>query len=148
MTTPALVRSGDLKRMELEHSRGKSGWIYFVTNAEAETVKIGFSVDLGRRMEVLQTGNHVRLMEYAGFRSAPYAERVIQRIFRDQRLHGEWFKHTDELDDMIQCFEDKADERDGGLLTPADVVDAIDDWANSYGRGRSSVTCGQTVDNP
>lgn len=146
MTSPALVRSGDLKRMELEHSQGKSGWIYFVTNPEAETVKIGFSVDLARRMEVLQTGNHVRLLEYAGFLSVPYAERVIQRIFRDLRLHGEWFKHTGELDDMIQCFEDKADECGDGHLTPLDVVDAIADWSNSYGRGSSAAACGNNVD--
>lgn len=138
MTTPALVKSADLKRMEDEYDADKTGMIYFVTNPEASTVKVGFSSNFRRRKEVLQTGNHIELIWYSGFSSVPFAERLIHRFFKRDRILNEWFHHTIELEQLISCFEDKSEELDGCALEPSDVALVFEDWANSYGRGRSA----------
>ena len=138
MTTPALVKQSELKRMEVEIAAGKFGTIYFVTNPESETVKIGFTTSLSRRMEVLQTGNHVSLLAYSGFRSVPQVERIIHRIFKAERIKNEWFRHTDELDQFIECFEEFQDENEVDAIGTDDLKAVLDDWSNSYGRGASA----------
>lgn len=143
MTKAAKLRRIDCVRMEQEEATGKDGIIYFVTNPDCETVKIGFSTNLARRMEVLQTGNHVKLLQYACFRMVPHAERVIHKLFAHERLINEWFKHTDELDQFIECIEDYTDENGDGVIGAAGIEAIIADWANSYGRKN-----GVAVDKP
>lgn len=127
-------RRVDQARMEFEEKADKKGFVYFVTNPQNETVKIGFSKNLHRRMEVLQTGNDVKLLHYASFAMVPHAERVIHKLFADQRLINEWFKHTDELDQFIECIEDFTDEHGDGVIGAVGIESIINDWANSYGR--------------
>lgn len=147
MTASALIKESDLHRMAKEFAAGKIGLIYFVTNPEAETVKIGYSANFHRRLEVIQTGNHVQLLAYSGFRSVPFTERLIHRLFKDQRILNEWFRHTDDLDNLIQCFEEYTDEHDGEALGPDAVSLVFDDWSNSFGKGRSAAAaCGNNVD--
>ncbi|MBX5206737.1 GIY-YIG nuclease family protein [Rhizobium sp. NZLR11] len=139
MTRSAIVKSVEIATMEAEHRAKKFGTVYFVTNPDQETVKIGFTKHLGRRMEVLQTGNHVHLLAYSGFRSTPQAERILHRLLRKHRIRNEWFTHADEVDELIECFEDFIDETDDfeRPLTAEDIEFVLNDWANSYGRGAS-----------
>lgn len=148
MTAPALVKSADLALINSQIECGKVGYIYFITNPEARTVKIGFATDVHRRLESIQTGNHVQLMLHSGFKSAPYVERIIHRVLAPYRIFNEWFRHDDEVEQLIVCFEDIDLDLGGDnpLLTEADIVKAFSDWANSFGRGASAAACGNNVD--
>jgi hypothetical protein len=149
MSGTTLIRRSDLIEIQRQIDSGKSGHIYFITNSEAETVKIGYATDVRRRLESLQTGNHVKLLLYSGFPATAHLERVLHRAVKDLRIFNEWFRHTDLLDELISCFEDKLSDRVDHVtpFSPAEVEFVIDDWLNSYGRGRSARPCGQTVDN-
>jgi len=149
MSGTALVRRSDLVEMQRQIDSGKTGYIYFITNPEAATVKIGYATDVRRRLESLQTGNHVPLLLYSGFPAPPQTERVLHRALSEFKIINEWFRHSDEVEQLISCFEDLtvAREDDDAPLSTAEVEKAINDWLNSYGRGGSASACGNNVDN-
>lgn len=78
------------------------GTVYFI-GPRAGPVKIGFTTDLPRRLKRLQSGSPVKLEVLA---SATEQEMVQERIyhfqFASQRLHGEWFEMTLELQELIE----------------------------------------------
>lgn len=140
MTQTAIVRRSDIVEIQREIDCDKIGHIYFITNPEAETVKIGYATDTNRRLESLQTGNHVKLLMYSAFPGSVQVERIIHRAVKEFKIINEWFHHTSKLDQLISCFEDQLFERDDyeTPLSPSEVEFVIDDWMNSYGRGRSA----------
>lgn len=64
--------------------------IYFIQNKE--TVKIGRSVDVKKRMSELQTGNHNSLKLIYVIEDVPETfETHIHSICEKYHVHGEWF---------------------------------------------------------
>lgn len=71
------------------------GYVYFVTDGEA--MKIGYAMNLTKRIAGLQSANHFPLF-LVGSVFAPRAhERMIQRRFRHLRIRGEWFRIHDDI---------------------------------------------------
>lgn len=71
-------------------------FIYVICEGkDAESVKIGFSVDPDKRVRQLQTGHAASLMVF--YREAVEAdkvralERVVHRLLSHRRQKGEWF---------------------------------------------------------
>lgn len=82
------------------------GCLYFLANLRAESVKVGYTNNLKKRVDVLQTGNHDRL-EVVGYFSAPrQVEKVIHSIFKESQIVNEWFEYDAKLDSFICVLED------------------------------------------
>lgn len=69
----------------------REGYVYFV-QAESGPVKIGFAVNVGKRLEALQTGSHERLELVHARRSTFSEERALHRKYALLRERGEWFR--------------------------------------------------------
>lgn len=79
-------------------SSGKMGFVYFIT--QGNRVKIGFTTNLEGRLSGLQTGSHETLTMQASLLSFYEAERMIHRRFKADRIRGEWFNLTDEIEEF------------------------------------------------
>lgn len=97
-----------------------TAYVYFIQAGEDPALKIGSTVNtLHSRLMSLQTSTHqeLRLLGaidvHEGFgedqpnrielaRVAMRLERMIQRQFAADRIHGQWFNLTEELREFIQ----------------------------------------------
>lgn len=103
---------------------GVSAYVYFAQAGDEQVVKIGSTMELDQRLACIQTYHHreVRFLgvidmrrEYGDgygnrvdyLRVAREKEREIHAQFRADRLMGEWFRLTPELDAFIRaaCFK-------------------------------------------
>lgn len=74
--------------------------LYFISNGN-DSIKIGRSKDVDKRVSYLQTSNHAKLeilcvIEYRGF-----LEPIIHSCFSEERIRGEWFADCDRIRDFI-----------------------------------------------
>ncbi len=139
--TPEQVTKADVEIMRTEFEADNVGFVYFLTAGDEAAVKIGFAEDLDTRVQCLQTGNHMKLEKYFYIKTCKHVEKIFHRIFANERIRLEWFNHTDELDELIECLQDAelsnmTQENMGEhfLFQPQDIVFAVEDWATSYGR--------------
>lgn len=90
-----------------------TGFVYFVKPKFRDgPIKIGSTVELGHRIEGLQTSHFEELEIIGAIESADYKaiERELHRRFSPWRVRGEWFASTDELMEHILGLS--------GLFTP------------------------------
>lgn len=79
-----------------------TGIIYFVA-AENGAIKIGFTrTDAQRRLSSLQVGSPVRLDVVAAVAGTQYLEHQLHDYLSASRLHGEWFRRTSEVEQIIR----------------------------------------------
>lgn len=93
----------------------RRGYIYFAT--AGDHVKIGFARDIDNRITSLRTGNHQDISLEESFASYFEAEKMIHRRFAKNRVRGEWFNRTSEIEelwDAISAYqEEQAKSCDG-----------------------------------
>jgi hypothetical protein len=90
----------EIDKVELVPSdgHGESGWVYFVVCPETARCKIGFTKGkVQKRIASLQTGSPSELVLIAMQPGTLETERKLHVRFADSRLHGEWFRLTDQL---------------------------------------------------
>lgn len=98
-----------LQRQMLEWSRNpigmsqKLGYIYFITDDVA--VKIGYSVDVPRRLIELQQPHYLTLRVIAQFVGTPADESALHERFKDLVIQREWFKMSPRIEEMIARLE-------------------------------------------
>lgn len=91
-------------------------WVYFITTADADRVKIGFTKNSpSARLRELQTGSPQELCIIATEPGSICNERALHDRFADYRLHGEWF---------AMCAEIGAHIREVNLNTFAEAEQA------------------------
>lgn len=76
------------------------GFVYFLRGGDH--VKIGHSRDVEKRRAELQTGNPYQLELLAQVPGSPVDERALHKRFAAERVAGEWFRITPELEQVIQ----------------------------------------------
>jgi hypothetical protein len=79
--------------------RCKDGVIYFI--GFGDYVKIGFTRQLQKRLENIQTGCPEPLVVYASIPGSMKLEYELHQRFALFRLHREWFRKTPELTSFI-----------------------------------------------
>lgn len=100
------------------------GTVYFLANMAQSTVKVGYTTNLRKRLDVLRTGNHDRLEVCCFIAAPPVVERRLHEALAEFKIRNEWFEHNACLDDLIRKLEDYEIERglNGGNFSP--MIDA------------------------
>lgn len=118
------LMAGDLSRAPeppKEIVGTKKGFIYFATAGDLDHVKIGFTTDLYSRVSTLSTGNREKMHIQESFYSYAEAEKVLHRHFAKDRLRGEWFNLTDDIEELWDDIMDYQGNHwmraDGSLVT-------------------------------
>lgn len=84
------------------------GSVYFVSAGVGGPIKIGWSTDVDRRIDELQTANPVKLTLVATVPGTMADEARLHELFAHLRIQSEWFRHDDEILNFIE-------EHRGGL---------------------------------
>ncbi len=82
--------------------------IYFIADGSLESIntgiKIGKTTDVDKRIALLQTGNKAKLHVLALLpQCSDYeiGERYLHRVFKRDRIRGEWFRNSPSLRNFI-----------------------------------------------
>jgi hypothetical protein len=71
--------------------------VYFIQAGKDGPIKIGWTNDLANRLSTFQVANYRTLHVRAVMLGKAAIERPTQRLFRNDRIRGEWFKPSDGL---------------------------------------------------
>jgi hypothetical protein len=91
------------KKAKSEYT-GKKGYIYFAKSGDL--VKIGFASNPHRRVQELGTGNHNEIFLYDSFPSYQAAEKLLHRRFKADRVRGEWFRFSNDIEEFLEDLFD------------------------------------------
>jgi len=74
-------------------------FVYFIKagSNDHSPIKIGVAVDVARRLQELQVGNHEELHIMAAIKAlgedhAYWIEKSLHKFFKSDRIRGEWFR--------------------------------------------------------
>lgn len=73
------------------------GFVYFLQSGPSGPIKIGWSQDVERRIEQLQTANAQRLVLLGTLRGRMEDEAALHTRFAHLRMEGEWFQDAQEI---------------------------------------------------
>ena len=81
------------RRSKKRRNRDKylNGRIYFIQQGEDGPIKVGFSTNIKRRMETLQTANPYPLFLLGSIPGTEGEEKALHAMIDSFRMHGEWF---------------------------------------------------------
>ena len=100
---------GIIDKRAIKKPKKFKGYIYFIQGKCGGAIKIGYSVDPKKRLEVLQTGYPDTLQILLMIPGNEGNERIQHRLFEDARLKGEWFRPDDCLIEKIKELKGKYD---------------------------------------
>lgn len=91
-------------------------YVYFIAAGDRGPIKIGRARNVDKRLETLQTGNHLELILLATIychssEHAAEVEHKLHRIFKKQRIRGEWFKRNISIERAKAYMTEAADSR-------------------------------------
>lgn len=80
---------------------GQEKMIYFIQANDGGPIKVGYAVDPQKRLTEIQRMSPVPLRILATINGYRKDEALLHRRFASLRLHGEWFRPSQELLDII-----------------------------------------------
>lgn len=84
-----------------ESLEGYRGYVYFIGDPAAQTIKIGYSKNPWARVKDLQTGRDDKLSVVATVRTTDVSECRIHDLFAEERQGGEWFTVSPRIQRVI-----------------------------------------------
>lgn len=126
------------------------GLVYVIGAPRTRVVKIGRSVDVTRRLPMIQTGHPERLELLWSTPGGPLLEGWLHAEFSAYRLHGEWFDFGDE--DPVGTVRRAVESFQSGPLAPSasdgDALAVLDKLRRDRNEGRAAkrATPGAIVD--
>ena len=80
-----------------------NGLVYFIhEEGEMNVFKIGYTTNLKKRLESLQTAHYRLLQVYATIENVPrQKETEPHQLFKKKHIRGEWFAITPEIIDTV-----------------------------------------------
>jgi hypothetical protein len=131
--TRADLNPDDMTREDLIDDPTHRGVVYFITSGE--TVKIGYTTHLGKRLGDLKTGSPISMTVMDYVRADKSIEAALQKALQSERLSGEWFTMSDKTQDLlymvsdfVETFDDDTEDldgRDAHILTMAELLDMM-----------------------
>lgn len=97
--------------------------VYFITAREVGMVKIGCAYEPARRMAHMQTMSPCELALEAIFPGAYQEEKELHLQFASQRVRGEWFRITPEIEAVIASAPPPPPPRNASIEERAAVGD-------------------------
>lgn len=82
--------------------------VYFIAAVGTDLVKIGHSANITVRMRSLACSSPVALVLLASMPGGVAEEAKLHEILSEYRSHGEWFRRTKMLDDLIAAADQPA----------------------------------------
>ena len=86
---------------------GSPKLIYFIREEGSNYVKIGSSCNPERRIEDIQTSNPRKLELVRMIDGGDRAETILHSIFKKDRVRGEWFRISKELEQFMNEDDDQ-----------------------------------------
>lgn len=81
---------------------GRAGLVYFARSGDL--IKIGFTGDVRSRMFRLQASSPAPVELLATVPGGREIERFLHQMFRENHMHGEWFKPDETMLAMVERF--------------------------------------------
>jgi hypothetical protein len=81
--------------------RKVKGWVYFIACNALDAIKIGWSVYPPERFRGIAGAFPLPLVLYTGREGTLEDERALHKRFAANRLNGEWFQATEELEELV-----------------------------------------------
>ena len=108
----ALCSPESVARQSLnEAAPWNSEHIYFMHCPEAGAIKVGRAKNPGNRLRGIQTACPLYIYVLATAPGGAVHERMIHSFFKEDRIHGEWFRATPDLIDLAVCLSLRAREQ-------------------------------------
>ena len=82
------------------------GYVYFIQSGDH--IKIGYAINVVKRMDELQIGNPEALRLLGVMAGKPSDERALHRRFNSDRVKGEWFRSSGNLIAFIESESTRA----------------------------------------
>lgn len=96
-------RYSQIERAAITKASLRTTWIYFIASVDYGSVKIGRAKNPANALTRLSAHSPVPLQIAAAIRFLPVCETWLHEQFKDLRLHGEWFKASPDLVDMMRA---------------------------------------------
>jgi len=68
--------------------------VYFIESGSGGPIKIGIAIDVGKRLRQIQVGNPHPLAVLLEIPGGEEREGRLHALFREDRIHGEWFRRS------------------------------------------------------
>lgn len=117
MSAPILERESKVKR-----GRRRLGYIYFIASQSGQ-VKIGKTEDVDTRFASLQTAHWTRLTLVEALWCDMACEKLLHDHFKAYHIAREWFEYTDEIDVLIEEWDQFRDHFEVGIDNPLEYED-------------------------
>jgi len=131
----ALFGEPDLSLLRADKSQ--HGEIYIITEGDDGPVKIGFTRNASQRLEALQTGNSKKLSLIAKIPGTQRDEILLQKIFGEYRIRGEWFERAPQIKVLIRCasqWRTSYRSQSGEKIPLLDWIETLDHFKNRQSR--------------
>lgn len=113
--TKEQILQAQLNQLAETNPHGIGMCVYFLQAQHGGPIKIGFTQDLACRVRTLSTGSPSPLRVLAAAAGGtPDMEADLHTAFAAARLHGEWFRLTEDLVDHIAMLNTRHQERRNG----------------------------------
>jgi|GEM_PF-6278844 len=91
-------------KLSIEDRRGKhqKGYVYFVLDRANDGVKIGWSLNLKRRLETMQGISFNKLELIFSTKGTLIDECRFHKRFKKYNIHHEWFRYSSEIKTYIE----------------------------------------------
>jgi len=83
------------------HSGLKTAFVYLLKDCDKELLKIGFTINLDRRLTEIKNANTNKIKLLAAFHGTKYNEKILQNRWAKLRYKGEWFSNDLEIEDYF-----------------------------------------------
>jgi len=79
---------------------GCNTYVYFMQSGGY--IKIGFSQNVNKRLESIQTGHPNKVKIKYKFKGGKHIEKFLHQTFKHKRSYGEWFHWCEEIEDFVK----------------------------------------------
>lgn len=116
--------------------------VYVLRAGDTDIVKIGWAIDVARRLDSLQTGHYEVLRVIRIIVTEEAGEKWLHQRFVDQRIRAEWFRfHPDMLTVEVPSFVNSPD-----LMAPIREVRGLaSEVARGLGLSRAAISLWERV---
>lgn len=92
---------GELQEKLPKKKENVQGFVYFIQAQDSLAIKIGYAVDVEKRLAALQTGCPEELVVVGSLEGTVIDEKSLHAKFSLDHIRGEWFRASDELVNYI-----------------------------------------------